>query len=60
MDWKAILALAVLVAPVAHCAADETQQRLLQEARIAEACLASGHMWRDSWGGGYCEELDAP
>jgi hypothetical protein len=55
MDWKAILALAVLVVPMAWCVADDGRQAKARDARIAEACLAAGHMWNSSWGG-WCEE----
>jgi len=54
MDWKAIMALAVLVCPLAWCAVDDARQTKERDARIAEACLAAGHMWHSTWGG-WCE-----
>jgi hypothetical protein len=56
MDWKAIMALAVLVCPLAWCAADDARQAKERDARVAEACLAAGHMWHSTWGG-WCESL---
>jgi len=54
MDWKTILALAVLVAPLAYCGAHMDDSRWQSRARIAEACFAAGGTWTDSWGGS-CE-----
>lgn len=51
MDWKAILALAVLVAPLAYCAAEMESARLDAEARNVEACASAGGSWNGAWGG---------
>jgi hypothetical protein len=47
MDWKAILALAVLVAPMAYCqSVDEAEKRKAQ----VECHRLSGE-WTHAWGG---------
>lgn len=49
-NWKTIIALAVLAAPLAYCEMDA--QRLKSSERIA--CIENGGEWRSSWGG-FCE-----
>jgi hypothetical protein len=51
MDWKAILALAVLTTPIAYCTMNQVRAEEESNALIAEACLESGHIWHPGWGG---------
>jgi len=44
-DWKAILALAALCAPVAWCTAEDSRYVKDANVRMAEACLAAGKTW---------------
>lgn len=39
MDWKAILALALLAAPVAYCTVEETRSRESTRLQIEAACI---------------------
>jgi hypothetical protein len=49
MNWKTILAIAVLVAPVAYCTAVESEQRIKSSNEIELECIkAGGNM---SWTG---------
>ena len=54
MDWKAILALAVLVAPVAYC--EMNAQQLKSAERVA--CIQAGGEWGSSWSGVGCRFSD--
>ena len=54
MDWKAILALAVLAAPVAYCTVDDQRAIREHEAVLAKSCFEAGGNWSQGWGG-YCE-----
>lgn len=47
MDWKTVLALAVLVAPLAYCEIDAQRQRTAEKI----ACIENGGKWRLYWGG---------
>ena len=54
MDWKAILALAVLVAPMAYC------EMNLQSSKSAEriACIQAGGEWGKGWRPNSCSFTD--
>jgi hypothetical protein len=54
MNWKTILALTVLVTPVAYCSLKMEEARYESQVAKAHACAQSGGFWTDSWGG-YCE-----
>ena len=49
MNWKAILALTVLAAPLAWCEAESKKA----DAEIQKTCISAGREWSNSWGG-YC------
>ena len=51
MDWKAILALAVLVAPLAYCETSHQSNRSAE--RIA--CIQAGGEWRTGLSGAGCQ-----
>lgn len=51
MNWKTILALATLMAPMAYCGAHIDDARWEARARMAEACFSAGGIWSDNWGG---------
>jgi hypothetical protein len=42
MNWKTILALAVLVAPVAYCTAIESEQRIKSKNEVQLECIKAG------------------
>ena len=54
MDWKAILALAVLVAPVAYCEMNAQQSKSAERV----ACIQAGGEWGSSWSGVGCKFTD--
>ena len=47
MDWKIILALAVLVMPMAYCEMDRQRQSTIEKV----ACFEQGGEWTRVWGG---------
>lgn len=46
MDWKAILALAVLVVPLAYCEIDRQRQQSNEKI----VCFQEGGEWTNAWG----------
>lgn len=54
MDWKAILALAVLIAPMAYCEMNAQQSKSAERV----ACIQAGGEWRSSWSGVGCRFTD--
>jgi hypothetical protein len=54
MDWKAILALAVLAAPLAYC--EMNTQSMKHNERIA--CIQAGGNWGTGWGAPSCTFSD--
>lgn len=61
MDWKAILALAVLITPIAYCTAKDTSYQKQIEAAVAAeiACIEAGRAW-SGWGKPYCQAPGEP
>lgn len=47
MDWKTIIALAILVLPIAYCEAVTQKQRSIEKI----ACFQEGGQWSSLWGG---------
>lgn len=53
MDWKRLIALAALIAPLAYCQI-EADKRTSEE-KIT--CMNIGGTWSNAWGG-YCTQPD--
>jgi hypothetical protein len=51
---SAILAIGFLVWPVVWCVSKETEARMENASRMAEACAQAGGAWSSGWNG-YCE-----
>ena len=51
MDWRNILALAVLAAPLAWCTAVTENDKRRVRAELQIACISAGGSWTNSWGG---------
>lgn len=54
IDWKHIIALAILVLPITYCTMEETKRRANKATELQLACIAGKGNWEVSWGG-YCE-----
>jgi hypothetical protein len=40
MEWKTILALALLAVPLAYCTLEDSRQRVNAHAEVEKACIA--------------------
>jgi hypothetical protein len=47
LNWKTLLALAVLTTPLAYCEMDAQRQRSAEKI----VCIENGGEWRSTWGG---------
>lgn len=51
MDWRNVLALAVLAAPLAWCTAVTENDMRRVRAEMQMACISAGGSWTNFWGG---------
>lgn len=54
INWKHIIALAILVLPVTYCTLEQVKLRANKETEIQLACIDAKGNWETSWGG-FCE-----
>lgn len=54
MDWKVIIALAILVTPMAYCEMDSRRSKATERV----ACIQAGGEWRTQWSGVGCRFSD--
>lgn len=55
MNWKTILALAVLVSPLSWCLAVDEADRRASNLEVEIACINAGGTYGGTWGKSYCQ-----